>query len=96
MTQAATQRYGPAPFFQKPGWPALSRVKVLRMYVGLGRHEGGVKIMSEEQKESEEEAKRKKKKKSEEPLPFCTTAPSAEHARGSNEDEPCDDSREGE
>jgi hypothetical protein len=50
--------------------------------------------MSEEQKKSEEEAK-KKKKKAEEPLPFCTTAPSAEHARGSNEDEPCDDSREG-
>ena len=55
---------------------------------------GGVKIMSEEQKKSEEEAKKKKKAKK--PLPFCTTAPSAEHARGSNEDEPCDDSREGE
>jgi len=50
--------------------------------------------MSEEQKKSEEEAKKKKKAKK--PLPFCTTAPSAEHARGANEDEPCDDSREGE
>lgn len=51
--------------------------------------------MSEEKQEtSEEETKKKKKAKS--PLPFCTTAPSAEHARGGNEDEPCDDSRNGE
>jgi len=28
-----------------------------------------------------------------EPLPFCTTAPSAEHDRGANEDKSCDDSR---
>jgi len=28
-------------------------------------------------------------------LPFCTTAPSAEHARGSEVDEPCYDYREG-
>ena len=28
-------------------------------------------------------------------LPYCTTAPSAEHARASDEDEPCDDGREG-
>ena len=28
-------------------------------------------------------------------LPFCDTAPSAEHARGKNEDEPCDDGRAG-
>ncbi|MBW2194607.1 MAG: type 1 glutamine amidotransferase [Deltaproteobacteria bacterium] len=27
------------------------------------------------------------------PLPNCTVAPSAEHARASNEDEPCDDAR---
>ncbi|MDY6838227.1 MAG: hypothetical protein SWH78_09660 [Thermodesulfobacteriota bacterium] len=53
--------------------------------------------MSEEKQEmSEEEAKKKKKKKDEAPLEFCTTAPSAEHARGGNEDEPCDDSRSGE
>jgi hypothetical protein len=26
---------------------------------------------------------------------FCTTAPSAEHARARNEDEPCDDGRAG-
>ena len=31
----------------------------------------------------------------EEDLPFCTTAASAEHARATNEDEPCDDSRAG-
>ena len=34
-----------------------------------------------------------KKKKPVEELPFCKTAPSAEHARAQNEDEPCDDSR---
>ena len=28
-------------------------------------------------------------------LPFCTTAPSAEHARGEADDEPCDDGRTG-
>ena len=37
----------------------------------------------------------RKKKKAEEDLPFCTTAPDAEHARAHNEDEPCDDSRSG-
>jgi len=28
-------------------------------------------------------------------LPFCTTAPSPEHARAYDDDEPCDDSRAG-
>jgi len=28
-------------------------------------------------------------------LPYCTTAPSAEHSRASDDDEPCDDAREG-
>jgi len=51
--------------------------------------------MSEEKQETSEE-ETKKKKKAESPLPFCTTAPSAEHARGADEDEPCDDSRSGE
>jgi hypothetical protein len=64
------------------------------MAVDLGRHEREVTIMSKEEQEVSEE--KKKKKKAEEPLPFCTTAPSAEQARASNEDEPCDDSREGE
>jgi len=49
--------------------------------------------MSEEKQEMSEEEAKKKKKKAEVPLEFCTTSPSAEHARGGNEDEPCDDSR---
>ena len=52
----------------------------------------GVKIMTE--KEQEVSGKElKKRKKTEQPLPFCTTAASAEHARASSEDEPCDDAR---
>jgi hypothetical protein len=49
--------------------------------------------MTEEKHEQSEEDTKKRKKKADEPLPFCTTAPSAEHARGGNKDEPCDDSR---
>jgi len=30
------------------------------------------------------------------PMPFCTTAPSPEHARADEDDEPCDDGRSGE
>ena len=48
----------------------------------------------EEKKKKEAEDQPKKKKK-DKPLPFCTTAPSAEHARADEEDEPCDDSRSG-
>jgi hypothetical protein len=48
-----------------------------------------VQNMEEKNKASLEE--KKKKKKPEEKLPYCTTAPSAEHARASEEDEPCDD-----
>jgi hypothetical protein len=44
-----------------------------------------------EKKESEEEISKKKG----EPLPFCTSAPSAEQSRGDSEDKPCDDSRSG-
>jgi hypothetical protein len=36
-----------------------------------------------------------KKEKIKEPLPVCTTAPSAEHARSESDDEPCEDSRSG-
>ena len=36
---------------------------------------------------------RVKGKSAESTLPFCTTAPSAEHARSHNEDEPCNDYR---
>jgi hypothetical protein len=44
-------------------------------------------------KPPKEKAKKEKKKKAEAPLPFCTTAPSAEQERAFNEDEPCDDAR---
>jgi hypothetical protein len=47
-----------------------------------------------EEKKPEEQVDKKKKK--EEELPFCTTAPSAEQSRADEEDEPCDDFREGE
>ena len=50
----------------------------------------------EEKEEKKPEEQAEKKKKKEEELPFCTTAPSAEHARADEEDEPCDDFREGE
>ncbi|MCF8062909.1 MAG: hypothetical protein K9M82_10370 [Deltaproteobacteria bacterium] len=33
------------------------------------------------------------KKTEEDPLPVCTTAADAEHLRGEDEDEPCDDAR---
>jgi hypothetical protein len=47
-------------------------------------------------KEKYREAQIKKlKRKPEQELPFCTSAPSAEHARGMEVDEPCDDSRTG-
>jgi hypothetical protein len=53
--------------------------------------------MMEDQKNKEpEEKESKKKKEPADPVPFCTTAPSAEHARGELEDDPCDDYREGE
>ena len=44
---------------------------------------------------NEKEETGKKKKDEEEPLPFCTTAPSAEQARADEDDEPCDDGRAG-
>ena len=49
--------------------------------------------MEEQEKKEMEESP--KKKKEEEAMPFCTTAPSAEHARAEDEDEPCDDSTGG-
>ena len=51
----------------------------------------------EDKKNKEPKKKESKKKKKEaDPVPFCTNAPSAEHARGGLEDDPCDDYREGE
>ena len=52
----------------------------------------GVSPMEEEEKKELEE---KSEKKRNDPLPFCTNAPSPEHSRGMNDDEPCDDSRKG-
>ncbi|NLD38965.1 MAG: hypothetical protein GX654_19065 [Desulfatiglans sp.] len=37
--------------------------------------------------------KDKKNQDQEWPLPFCTKAPSAEHHRSADNDEPCDDAR---
>ncbi len=37
--------------------------------------------------------KEKKNQDKEWPLPFCTKAPSAEHHRSADKDEPCDDAR---
>ena len=50
--------------------------------------------MAKEQDDKEKDRK-KKKRKQDVPLPFCTTAPAAEHARGYEEEEPCDDGRSG-
>ncbi len=54
-----------------------------------------VNEMQEKNMEKLEEQKKGKKKNDDEKLPYCTTAPSAEHARASDDDEPCDDGREG-
>ncbi len=51
--------------------------------------------MTEEKLQEQVEKDEKTKKKEEEALPFCTTAPSAEHSRGDEMDEPCDDFRSG-
>jgi len=48
-----------------------------------------------EQSDKEETKKAKDEAKEPESLPFCTTAPSAKHARAEDEDEPCDDGRAG-
>ena len=45
--------------------------------------------------DQKEEVKDPKDLKKGNPLPSCTTAPSAEHARTGHEDEPCDDGRAG-
>ena len=49
-------------------------------------------MMEEDRKESGEKKETKKKVAD---LPYCTTAPSAEHMRANEEDEPCDDGRSG-
>jgi hypothetical protein len=52
----------------------------------------GVSPMEDKEKKEVEEKSEQKKG---EPLPYCTNAPSAEHSRGTSEEEPCDDAREG-
>lgn len=52
--------------------------------------------MTEDKEKTGEEMEEKKQGKPGDPLPYCTTAPSAEHARGNVEEEPCDDARKGE
>jgi hypothetical protein len=54
-----------------------------------------VKNMEKKEKEELEESEEEKKKKVKEKLPQCTTAPSAEHSRAHDDDEPCDDGRTG-
>lgn len=48
--------------------------------------------MEENGKESGEKQEKMKKVAD---LPYCTRAPSAEHMRANEEDEPCDDGRSG-
>jgi len=48
-----------------------------------------------EEEEKDQQNNQQDQGKNKEPLPYCTTAPSAEHARKDNEDEPCDDARAG-
>jgi hypothetical protein len=56
-----------------------------------------VRHMTEDSKENAPNQTREeeKKKKPEEGMPFCTQAPSAEHGRGTEGEEPCDDGRSG-
>ena len=51
--------------------------------------------MEEKKDRDPKEQAKVKKKKDKEGLPYCTTAPSAEHARAVDDDEPCDDGRSG-
>jgi hypothetical protein len=51
--------------------------------------------MEEKEPEKIQNNNDRKKKKVEKDLPFCTTAPDAEHARAHDDNEPCDDSRSG-
>ena len=51
--------------------------------------------MAEEKKKDATQQEEEEKKKAQD-LPFCTTAASPEHHRGSDLEEPCDDAREGE
>ena len=60
-----------------------------------GRENKEKKPMEETAPEKIQENNNRKKKKVEKDLPFCTTAPDAEHARAHDDNEPCNDSRSG-
>ncbi len=51
---------------------------------------------SKSENSEKQKKKKKKKKKIDETLPPCLKAPSAEHSRSHDIDEPCNDSRGGE
>jgi hypothetical protein len=51
--------------------------------------------MGEDEIQETETQKKKVNNKVEEKLPPCIVAPSAEHARSNDSDEPCDDGRAG-
>lgn len=52
--------------------------------------------MEEKTIDKQERKDKRPEKNAEETLPHCTTAASAEHARATSDDEPCDDGRTGE
>jgi hypothetical protein len=74
-----------------------ARFKNLKCYLVFESLKKGVKNMEDKKipEETPDEQENKKKKKTEEELPVCTSAPSAEHHRANEEDEPCDDGRAG-
>ena len=49
--------------------------------------------MDNESTETVHANRKTQKKKADEDENYCTTAPSAEHARANADDEPCDDNR---
>lgn len=51
--------------------------------------------MEEKREKETGKDEQEKDRKPEEKNPYCTTSPSAEHARAYDDDEPCDDSRAG-
>jgi hypothetical protein len=54
-----------------------------------------VNTVKENKVENSEEQDKEGQEKAEGKVPYCSTAPSAEHARAHDDDEPCDDGRAG-
>jgi hypothetical protein len=61
----------------------------------MSEREGGMIMDEKEKRQEKPEQEVPEKEKVPEGMDFCTKAPSAEHARGSDEEEPCYDYREG-